>query len=342
MKPEVTDVLGVGAGVAGLACARALSQAGARTIVLERAAGVGGRCATRRVSGQPVDHGVLFLHGADPRFLAALGGVDGAPMEGWPTRLSGAGPPCHPAAFRDGQRSIAYADGVSVFPKYLARGLDVRLHSNVRFVEPTGDGWRAVVADGSTILANRLFLTLPVESVLALLSSAPAARETLGRVEGPLSFLGTVPCLTTIAGYPPDAPEPSWHVAYPEASAVLQVASHDSSKRRSFASRVLVLQARPAWSLAHLEADPASWGAAILEEAARLYGDWVRRPAWLQTHAWRRARIAPSETLAGPLVVPCPGAGALGLAGEAFDPAAGVEGAFLSGLALARVLSAEA
>jgi phytoene dehydrogenase-like protein len=47
----------VGAGIAGLACARELASCGREAVVLERSRGVGGRCATRRVNGQPVDHG---------------------------------------------------------------------------------------------------------------------------------------------------------------------------------------------------------------------------------------------------------------------------------------------
>jgi predicted NAD/FAD-dependent oxidoreductase len=341
MKVERADVLGIGAGLAGLACARALHDSGARVVVLERSAGVGGRCATRRVNGQPVDHGLSFLHGADTRFLEALRSVEGAPAEHWPTRLSGSGTPCHPDAFREGQCCVAYAAGVTAFPKHLARGLDVRLRSNVRRIERTNDGWRAFTEAGSTFTARHLVLTQPIESARTLLATMAAAPDVV-RASGLLSLVGTVPCLTAIAGYAADAPEPPWHVAYPESSTVLQVAIHDSSKRPAPRTRVLVFQARPAWSSAHLAEDPASWGAALLEEAARLFGGWIGHPEWVQAHAWRRARISPAEAFAGPVVLPFQRAGSLGLAGEAFDAAAGAEGAFLSGLALARVLSAEA
>ncbi|NUT92310.1 MAG: NAD(P)-binding protein, partial [Saccharothrix sp.] len=48
------NVTVVGAGIAGVACARALVSAGVTVRVLERA-GFGGRMATDRHDGRPVD-----------------------------------------------------------------------------------------------------------------------------------------------------------------------------------------------------------------------------------------------------------------------------------------------
>jgi len=57
-------VIVIGAGVAGLACARELARRGVPVRVLERARGVGGRCATRHVDGQPIDEAMpgAFRH----------------------------------------------------------------------------------------------------------------------------------------------------------------------------------------------------------------------------------------------------------------------------------------
>jgi predicted NAD/FAD-dependent oxidoreductase len=51
------DIAIVGACVSGLTLARALALRGRAPVIFERERGVGGRCATRRVEGQPVDHG---------------------------------------------------------------------------------------------------------------------------------------------------------------------------------------------------------------------------------------------------------------------------------------------
>jgi monoamine oxidase len=65
------DVLVVGAGVAGLAAARALADAGLRVRVLEARDRVGGRVHTRRVPGfaSPVELGAEFIHGTPPELF---------------------------------------------------------------------------------------------------------------------------------------------------------------------------------------------------------------------------------------------------------------------------------
>ena len=76
--PGESDVIIVGAGLAGLACARALVRAGRRVIVVEAADHVGGRVATDTVDGFRIDRGFQVYNDAYPEGrwqldLAALG-----------------------------------------------------------------------------------------------------------------------------------------------------------------------------------------------------------------------------------------------------------------------------
>ena len=54
----------IGAGMAGLSCAKHLSEHGVHTTIFEKSRGLGGRLATRRA-----DSGIAFDHGA--QFIAA-------------------------------------------------------------------------------------------------------------------------------------------------------------------------------------------------------------------------------------------------------------------------------
>ena len=331
------DIVVLGAGIAGLSCAAELARAGRHPVVLDRAKGVGGRCATRRVEGQAVDHGVVFLHGSDPEFLAAIENVAGGTrLDGWPGRVHGTGAPCQPDAFAGGERRIAFVEGVSVLAKHLARGLDVRLEQRVVSLLADEDGIRLRTEDGSDHAARTAVLALAVEQAIALLDTIQPVPAALALAARLLRMMGTVPCLTVIAGYPAEAPDPPWDVSYPETSIVLQLVSNDSAKRRDPRFRVMVYQARPHWSRQRLDQRPDEWAAEILAEAAHQLGEWAARPLWTQAHRWRYARTERGSELSGPLLLSLPGGGRLGFAGEVFAPGGGVEAAWSSGRTLAR------
>ena len=68
MEPIVV----VGAGLAGVTCARTVAEAGLPVTVLERSRKPGGRMASRRVEGRRVDLGASYLTVSDDRFSAAV------------------------------------------------------------------------------------------------------------------------------------------------------------------------------------------------------------------------------------------------------------------------------
>lgn len=124
-------VIVVGAGIAGLACARELVDAGVPARVVERADRVGGRLASERLDGRWVDTGAAYLTADDPAFLGRLQTwrIDGLARP-WTDTLRGqAGPPTMRWAAPGGLNSLA-AD--------LARGLEVTLGAEVTSLPGAG------------------------------------------------------------------------------------------------------------------------------------------------------------------------------------------------------------
>ena len=61
-------VVVVGGGIAGVACAVELATAGVAVRVVDRARTVGGRMASKRIDGLPVDLGAAYFTARDPEF----------------------------------------------------------------------------------------------------------------------------------------------------------------------------------------------------------------------------------------------------------------------------------
>ncbi len=346
-------VIVVGAGIAGLSAARALAAEGRDVVVIERARGVGGRCATRRIEGdQPVDFGLAFLYGREPEFLAALAEVPGARLPGWPSAIHGSGRSCQPEAFAEGEQRVAFVDGVAAFPRHLARGLDVRLSTRLIRLEIKGSTIALEIEGAAPLAARTVVLALAVEQSRSLVASLPARSSGLDTVSALLAMIPSQPCLTVIAVYPKSAPAPDFHLSYPEDSAVLQIIAHDSSKRVDPAFTVMVYQAHPRWSREHLDppgaqlttASSDAWARALLAEAARLLGPWAAAPSSFQAHRWSHARLD-GPGVHAPILLNLPGTPApgprLGFAGELFSPGGGASAAWMSGVRLARMILAE-
>jgi monoamine oxidase len=78
--PREPDVVGIGAGAAGIAAARACLAAGLTVAVVEARPRIGGRAVTVALAGHPVDLGAHWLHAGAINPLLALGRARGEPL----------------------------------------------------------------------------------------------------------------------------------------------------------------------------------------------------------------------------------------------------------------------
>jgi len=199
------SVLVVGAGIAGLVCARTVAAAGVAVRVLDKGRGVGGRMATRRAGDAVFDHGAQFFTCRDPAFASVVDELAGSgAARPWFRGLLTFGG----GTVDDGGNRYRGDPGMTAPAKTLAAGLDVRCAARVTAVSPEGPRWVAHLDDGSTEDATVVVLTAPVPQSLVLLDEGGvrlprALRSRLDRI-------AYDPCLAVLATLtePTTLPEP--------------------------------------------------------------------------------------------------------------------------------------
>ncbi|QEA14217.1 NAD(P)/FAD-dependent oxidoreductase [Comamonas flocculans] len=259
-KPQHYAV--VGAGIAGIVCARTLAQAGHRVSVFEQAARVGGRTLTLQSPAGGFDAGAQYFTVRDERFARALQTVPGLcrPWSASTVRvLDGAGrvvsaaPPPGEAHWvaQPGMDALAAAWAEPLAQLHTGRqvGRLKRLGARWRLQTVTGPDAQDLQDAGSF---DALLLALPAPEALTLLRASglrPAWAPALAQVRmAPcwtlmLSFAQAVrPGLTTLG--------PQWNAARSTHHRVAWLARESSKPARAQVERWTV-QASPAWSEEH-------------------------------------------------------------------------------------------
>ncbi len=161
-----SDVLIVGAGIAGLLCAVELHRAGLRVRVLDKGRGFGGRMATRRMGGGRIDHGAQYFTVREPRFQRYVDGwLEAGVVCEWFRHLPEDSNP-------EGYPRYRGANGMTDVPKALAAEVDVRREQRVVSLARETDGWRAETVSGACFHGSRLVLATPLPQSLMLLDTS--------------------------------------------------------------------------------------------------------------------------------------------------------------------------
>lgn len=199
------SVLVVGAGIAGLLCARTVAAAGVAVRVLDKGRGVGGRMATRRAGDAVFDHGAQFFTSRDAAFASVLEDLEGSgAAQPWFRGLLTFGG----GIVDDGGDRYRGNPGMTAPAKALAASLDVRCATQVTAVATEGSRWVAHLADGSSEAATVVVLTAPVPQSLLLLDEGGVRLPRALRSR--LDQITYDPCLAVLAALTEAAtlPEP--------------------------------------------------------------------------------------------------------------------------------------
>ena len=256
----------IGAGLAGIAAARGLTERGARVTILEKSRGCGGRCATKRWQGQVVDHGAQFFTLRDPRFEAAARAACGEALQ----RLQ--------APVLDGSGRILpddgrwfHRDGNSRLVRALAEGLEIRTEV--------------------TVAEARGLLRVEGGAFDAVISTAPWPQTA--KLFGLQAGVDDIPCLAAVLVYRGDwlgRTREAYAVRDPAADLAWSACENHKPGRVAAGCTVLVAHVGEAFSRTHLEHPAAEIPGLLREAVETVWGlsaeDFVEGLG----HRWRYAR----------------------------------------------------
>ncbi len=301
----------VGGGMAGVACARTLLQAGHAVTLIEKSAGFGGRMSTRRSEFGGFDHGTQYFTVRDARFAKALETVSTL-VRPWSANtvrvldelghvLASAPPPT--------ERHFVAVPGMNALVKeWMQPLLHPELHGGLPATALAGQRvtllerdalqpqqWQLRVegADGGQQVLggfDRVVLALPhpqAHDLLLASGHTPALRQQLAPVQ-------VAPCWTLMVAYP-NAMQPGlahlgpqWNAARSTHHRISWLARESSKPGRERIERWTV-QASPAWSAKHLEDEPERVKAKLQKAFSEITGIRATH-ALAMVHRWRFAQ----------------------------------------------------
>ena len=294
----------IGAGMAGIACARTLVQAGHRVTVFEKSSQAGGRTATIDRPFGSFDAGAQYFTVRDPRFARAIDTVPGI-CKRWSAnsvqvldaagRVAAVGLPHREAHWvaSPGMQSL-----VTTWADPLAKAGQLITDTRVTRIERdpvNAPGWQLRTegpAGTQHVYAgfDSVLLAQPSVPAQALISSSGLDTS----LTDALSTVAIAPCWTLMLAYPHAVRPglttlgPQWNAARSTHHRIAWLARESSKPGRSVVER-WTIQASPAWSAEHLEDDEARVQAKLIKAFAEVTG--IRaQPSHADTRRWRYAQ----------------------------------------------------
>ncbi|MGY1855010.1 NAD(P)/FAD-dependent oxidoreductase [Modestobacter sp. SYSU DS0290] len=307
----------IGAGISGIACARALAAAGRPVRVLDRGRRPGGRMGGRTLHGRPVDLGASYLTAGEDSPLRPV--VDDWVRRGlahpWTDTFAVAGPG---GIERTTTGPVRYGTpgGLRSLVADLAEGLDVVTE---RTVTAVGSGDIPTV-DGDPVAAA--VLAVPDPQAARLLAEGDPVRARLDAD-------GWRPAIAVALGWPERRWPADLHGVFVHDHADLEWVADDGA-RRGDGAPVLVAHTTAELAAGHLD-DPAGVVPAVVAAVRQLLGV-TGDPQWTHAHRWATAR--PGTPREEPFLL----ADGVGVCGDGWSAPPRVESAFRSGTELGRAL----
>lgn len=270
------DIAIIGAGMAGIACARRLTDDGFSVRVYDKSRGIGGRIATRRTeAGLRFDHGIPFIDASVPEMGPLLDTLLSAGSAAISAVEAGSG-------LSEGR---CYGlPGMSGLLRPLADGLVLNRGSEVSEVARRDLWWELSFKDGrAPERCDILICAVPAPQACALLKG-------VGEITDPLTAVAFDPCWTFMLGFDESrAVDPSMLSGSARFIADAY-RENDKPGRADLPMDCWVAHATPEWSIRHLELDRPEVTDRLRDVLLTTSDGSVPEPAFVAAHRWRYAR----------------------------------------------------
>lgn len=276
-KLSESSVAVIGAGMTGITCARALSDAGFDVTVFEKSRGLGGRMATRRVGNTlTIDHGAQFFTARSAGFKAFLRRAQkSGSTDLWtPQTLDG-----HEAS----DDWFVGTPRMNAILKSETRGLDIRSRALVSSIVRRDNNWEISCGDKTDPETfGHVVCTTPVDQTRTLLASEPGIIDQMKDVT-------IAPCWALLM-----ASEAKLRVGADvlrsPSDDIAWMARDNTKPGRHAKGDVWVVHASPAWSRENLEMPPDDAADAIRALVSDALDTKLREPTYVSAHRWRYAQ----------------------------------------------------
>jgi len=291
------DVVVVGAGLAGLVCAKELQHQELNAVVLDKSRGVGGRIATRRLHDTCADLGLPYFSVQGKQTQQLLDCLqENNIIRPWTGKIYELNAQKDWLPMATVQRYVA-SGGINAIAKFLAQDLEVWREWRVTALKPTENRTWQIFSEDRAIAAKAVVVAIPAPQALMLLeaSSLSLPSEFLDN----LSSVQFDPCITVIAGYHRDRGL-SWQAVKFLDDPQLLWAIWESSKRDNLKQPILTLHSTAQFAQDCLDTkDLSPIRDKLCDRAAQVLLPWLNHPQWHQVHRWRYAFVSRS------LKMPC-------------------------------------
>lgn len=295
MTNKIYDVAVVGAGLAGLSCAKRLKELGFGVVILEKSRGLGGRVATRRLQDTWVDHGNPYLSvqgNFTKQLIQTLCEQEICHL--WLdsiTQLSTSG------ELEPYSNKPAYVShtGLSAIAQVFATDLEIwRSCRVINLTLTSTQTWNLRLETDSNytnpVEAKSVVLAIPAPQALMLIESS-AIKNLAPSFLADLASVQFNPCLAVMAGY--DARHlsdlsPQWQSLRIDSHPILSWVSVESSKKKNSELPIFIFHSSSSFAQTYLDTSNLEIaGQQLLDSASQLLFSWLNTPLWFQVHRWR-------------------------------------------------------